>query len=177
MQQIKIIETNLQFNDGMALLPADNVNQIVIHHLGNVDDDRQPIDKSMDAATIHAEHLANGWAGIGYHYVAMPNGDVQRGRPRQYEGAHTQGDNYHTIGICCSNTFMGAIVPTDKMIESVSLLVANLCDIYGLDIQHDVSFNIVKGHRDFMPTECPGDNLYKMLQTIAQKAIWYQQQN
>lgn len=175
MQNINIVETNLQFNDGMMALDPAKVTQIVIHHLGNVDENGDPIDKSMTAAEIHAEHLHNGWAGIGYHYVAMPNGDVQRGRPREYIGAHTQGDNYHTIGICCSNTFMGDITPTAKMIESVALLVANLCDIYNLDIQNDTSYSIVKGHRDFMPTECPGSNLYTQLRLIAQKAIWYQQ--
>ena len=172
MRNAEVIETNLDFT---SLTPRNQTDQIVVHHLGIVDGDGTPIDRVLTASQIHQEHLNQGWAGIGYHYIIMPDGTIQRGRPHGMLGAHCQGDNYHTIGIVFSNTYMGDIEPTGAQIEAAALLVANLCSIYDIDIQNDTQYNVVKGHRDFLATDCPGENLYPLIQTIAQKAIWYQQ--
>ena len=37
---------------------------------------------------------------IGYHYVVLPDGEVQHGRPLFYEGALVNGYNQSSIGIC-----------------------------------------------------------------------------
>ena len=51
------------------------------------------------------------------------------------------------------------------------MLIATICHDYQLPIDKEH----VVGHRDLMATACPGANLYKELQTIRGKAIWYQQ--
>ena len=99
------------------------------------------------------------------------DGTIEIGRPHWTIGAHTYGENSHTIGIhVCGNFEIGE--PTSKQIESLAMLLANICTDYGLPI--DTTH--VVGHRDLMATACPGYNLYKILQTIRGKAVFYQQQ-
>ena len=117
---------------------------------------------------MHDSHLAQGWAGIGYHFVIRKDGRVEIGRPSECLGAHAYGENNHTIGIhVCGNFEIAA--PTDAQIESLAKLIADLAETYGLQNTSDC----VVGHRDLMPTACPGQNLYSLLQTVLGKAEWY----
>lgn len=43
------------------LMERGRTDLIVIHHTGN------PTDDDLSAEEIHESHLAQGWAGIGYH--------------------------------------------------------------------------------------------------------------
>ena len=49
------------------------------------------------------------------------------------------------------------------------MLLANLCTDYGLTIDRDS----IVGHRELMPTACPGRNLYAQMDTIVGKANFY----
>jgi N-acetyl-anhydromuramyl-L-alanine amidase AmpD len=51
-------------------------------------------------AQIEEWHLAKGWAAIGYHFVITRAGDVELGRPLEELGAHVQGFNGRSVGIC-----------------------------------------------------------------------------
>lgn len=162
MQKAKIVETNLKFVRGLE--ERDETDLIVIHHTGDTD-----IDAS--AAQIHGWHLANGWAGIGYHFVIRKDGTIERGRPQEMIGAHAEGSNYNSIGIHLCGAFNSA-KPTNAQIEACALLIANLCDEYDLPIDRD---HIV-GHREVDDeTSCPGDNLQALLRdgTITGKAQYY----
>lgn len=59
-----------------------------------------PRDRGDTASTIHNWHLANGWTGIGYHWVIDGSGKLEAGRPWYWEGAHCRGHNHDSIGIC-----------------------------------------------------------------------------
>lgn len=146
------------------LEPRDVTDQIVIHHTGN------PTDDDLSAEQIHASHLAQGWSGIGYHYVIRKDGTIERGRPDNTVGAHAYGHNRDTVGIMLCGNFEVA-QPTDAQIEAAACLVAWLGEKYGLSINKST----VIGHRDLMATACPGAHLYADLDTIRGKAIWYQQ--
>ena len=89
-EPMAIKETHFQFRETLLLRPKTDM--IVIHHVGIPDGD-------TSAAAIHRAHLANGWAGIGYHYVIRKDGTIERGRPLATVGAHAEGQNYHTVGI------------------------------------------------------------------------------
>lgn len=58
-----------------------------------------------DAPDAVVSSVKNGWAGIGYHFVIRKDGTIERGRPLSVVGAHAQGDNLHTIGICMAGNF------------------------------------------------------------------------
>lgn len=161
MREIKIRDYNLQYFGDLVNRPRTDM--IVIHHTGN------PIDDDCSAEQIHQSHLAQGWSGIGYHYVIRKDGTIEQGRPHWVVGAHAYGDNNHTIGIHVCGNFEIA-EPTTAQVESTSLLLAKLCLDYGLlpDQTHIV------GHSDLMATACPGRKLYDILQILRGKAIWYQ---
>ena len=161
---IDIKETNLDFD---SLSERSYTDQIVIHHTGCND-----IDAS--AEQIHGWHLNNGWAGIGYHYVIRKDGTIERGRPEWAIGSHAYGENSHTIGIHLSGDFEQA-EPTAQQVEKCAMLIADICDRYGLPINRDT----VVGHGELMATSCPGTNLQALLEdgTITGKAVWYYNQS
>lgn len=146
------------------LSPIIQVDKIVIHHTGDEDDD------DLSAEQIHRIHLANDWAGIGYHYVIRKNGRIEKGRPEWAIGSHAYGENWHTLGVHCCGNFCIA-EPTQFQIESLAYLVGYLCDKYGLT----PSDKTVVGHCDLMATACPGDNLYDILHIVRGKSVWYMQ--
>lgn len=161
---IDIVETNLDFD---SLSERSYTDQIVIHHTGCND-----IDAS--AEEIHGWHLNNGWAGIGYHYVVRKDGTIERGRPEWAIGSHAYGENSHTIGIHLSGDFDSA-EPTAEQIERCAMLIADICDRYGIPIDR----THVVGHGELMATSCPGENLQALLDdgTITGKAAWYYNQS
>lgn len=136
---------------------------IVIYHTGN------PTDDDLSAEAIHESHLAQDWAGIGYHFVIRKDGAIEFGRPMDTIGAHAYGFNSHSIGIHVCGNFEVA-EPTPEQIESCAILVAWLSEEYGVKVNRS---NVV-GHRDLMATACPGESLYAQLDTVRGKAIWYQ---
>ena len=164
MERIHLKETYLDI-DYNRLSNRSETDQVVIHHTGNPTDDDLPV------VEINASHQARGWSCIGYHYVIRKDGTVEVGRPHWTVGAHAYGHNSHTIGVhVCGNFEIGE--PTSEQIESLAMLLANLCTDYGLTIDRD---HIV-GHRELMSTACPGRNLFSQLDTIVGKANFYANQ-
>ena len=71
LQGVVIRPTNLDFG------PLENrcvTDAIIVHHVGNTNAD-------VSAATMHEWHKANGWSGIGYHFVIRKDGTIEAGRP------------------------------------------------------------------------------------------------
>ena len=164
MERVPINDTGLDI-DHDRLTTRSTTDQIVIHHTGN------PWDDDLSAAEIDASHKAQGWTCIGYHYVIRKDGTVEEGRPHWTIGAHAYRRNSNTIGIhVCGNFEIGE--PTDAQIESLAMLLANLCTDYGLSIDRDT----IVGHRELMATACPGRNLYEMMDTVVGKANFYAEQ-
>ena len=144
------------------LTPRDDTSRIVIHHTGN------PTDDDLSAEQLHRSHQNLGWAGVGYHFIAHKDGSIELGRPVECAGAHAEGFNYCSIGIhICGNFDLAE--PTEAQINALPMLIADICDAYGLIASAD----IVVGHRDLMATACPGNNLYRQLDTIRRNAEWY----
>lgn len=149
---LPIVETHFKFTEPLLVRPKTDM--IVIHHVGIPDGD-------TSAAAIHRAHLANGWAGIGYHYVIRKNGTIERGRPLATVGAHAYGENYHTVGINVTGNF-DKETPTQAQLTSLVNLVASVCTIYHID----AGVTTIVGHRDVNDTDCPGKNLYVLLPEI-----------
>ena len=59
-----------------------------------------PEGKDFTTADIDRWHRQRGFASIGYHFVIYRDGSVHHGRPLAQVGAHCQGHNAHSIGIC-----------------------------------------------------------------------------
>jgi N-acetyl-anhydromuramyl-L-alanine amidase AmpD len=49
---------------------------------------------------IEEWHVAKGWTAIGYHFVIRRDGRLELGRPMLDIGAHVEGFNSHSVGVC-----------------------------------------------------------------------------
>ena len=56
--------------------------------------------RSYTVDDCRRDHRNRGFADIGYHYYITRDGVVHAGRPLYAEGAHAQGYNRYSIGIC-----------------------------------------------------------------------------
>lgn len=104
--------------------------------------------------TIDQMHRQRGWLGIGYHFVICTDGTIQRGRPLDVIGAHVEGHNSDSVGIC----LIGGVDTKGKSVDnftneqkdSLKALLDYLRWLY----KDEVS---VCGHRDFpaVHKDCP----------------------
>lgn len=82
------------------LVSADrDITEVVVHWTANF------IDQDISAEDIDRVHTARGFDGIGYHYVILRDGSLQRGRSINRSGSHALRRNTHSIGIA----FVGGI--------------------------------------------------------------------
>lgn len=102
---------------------------------------------TVDAATIHAMHLARKFVCIGYHYVITRNGTVQKGRPDDYIGAHVEGHNSDSLGICMVGGLDANGKAEDNYTEPQKLALKNL--LAQLKVKHPNAD--ICGHRDLSP--------------------------
>lgn len=153
---MQIRETHLNFR---GLSERDDTTAIIIHNSNGGKD------VDFSAEQIHNMHIDCGYSGIGYHYVIRKDGTIERGRPEWAVGAHAQGHNYYSIGICLSGDFQIA-QPTDEQIDSLVDLIADIAHGYNIDISRAT----VLGHRDVNDTDCPGSYLYHSLDDIISRA-------
>ena len=114
------------------------ITEIIIHCAAT------PNGKEFHNTDIDRWHKERGWQGIGYHYVICVDGDIEPGRTIETVGAHAQGHNAHSIGIC----MIGTDKFTNKQWKSLGELVFELIGKFP-----DAA---VIGHREVSPKTCPG---------------------
>ncbi len=99
----------------------------------------------------------------GYHYIVERSGIVQQFRAEDEVGAHCNDGikriglwrysaNYYAIGICFAGN-MSRQELTPKQIETGVELIKDIRDRHSM-----IDANILP-HRDFTPTQCPGNNI------------------
>jgi N-acetylmuramoyl-L-alanine amidase len=102
----------------------------------------------VDRSVIDRMHRERGFLKIGYHYVILRDGTVQKGRKDSEVGAHVAGHNTGTLGICLvgglnDNTGKPENNFTDEQFASLSAL------LFKLTLEHPTAK--VVGHRDLSP--------------------------
>jgi N-acetyl-anhydromuramyl-L-alanine amidase AmpD len=111
----------------------------IVWHTAADPRDRGKFDTS--AEEIDAWHKANGWSGIGYHFVIRKTGMIERGRSTDEIGAHVRGLNHQAIGICFSGH--GDLEP---LTEAQQLTGIRLTKI--LMKRYNIPVENVIGHRE-----------------------------
>lgn len=53
----------------------------------------------LTSEDIHRSYIADGNDGIPFHYVVLPNGNIQRGRPLTHNGTFSANHNLYSIGV------------------------------------------------------------------------------
>jgi N-acetylmuramoyl-L-alanine amidase len=161
---------------GWSLANTIRPSGIIIHHSAIPPRaDGQPIDAEM-IDEIHAKRgfRAFYWGHfyhIGYHYVILPNGTIQHGRPEYCKGEHAAGYNSY-IGICLVGNFSskdnpngerGLMVPTEAQMKALIDLCRRLRARYQIPEER-----ILRNSDVNAGTESPGDRFpfQKFLKTL-----------
>ena len=87
-----------------------------------------------------------GWSDIGYHVVIRKNGVAEAGRPLERPGAHVEGHNEDSIGIC----WVGLNDLNNSQFQTLVALIRGYMNQFNLEITD------VYGHYEFNPKKtCP----------------------
>lgn len=135
---MKINNANIKFV--RSLSKRSKTTAIVLHHAAA---------SKCSVHDVHSWHLANGWAGIGYHFFVRKDGSVWQGRPLDKTGAHANGANSYSIGICFEGDFTRETMPAVQLATGKEL-VSYVKSKYP-------SITRVLRHKEVCATTCPGD--------------------
>ena len=122
------------------------INEIIVHCTAT------PDGRDYTVADIRQMHKAQGWVDIGYHYLIYRDGSIHEGRNVDLVGAHCQGHNAQSIGVC----YVGGVArdgktPKDTRTQAqkdalIHLRMQLVC------LYPDAT---IRGHRDFAAKACP----------------------
>lgn len=104
-----------------------------------------PASMNIGRKEIEEWHRAKGWVAIGYHYVIRRDGTVETGRPSDVIGAHVEGHNKNSIGICLVGGVNKAMKPEDNFTASQFAALGGL--LHMLKAKYPDA--AIQGHRDF----------------------------
>jgi N-acetylmuramoyl-L-alanine amidase len=133
------------------------IDKIIIHCTAT------PEGRPVTVREVDAWHRARGFAGIGYHYLIGLNGEVWPGRNIALPGAHCEGQNAHSIGVC----YVGGLAkdgktPKDTRTPAQKAAIVKLIRVFKSRYPEAT----VHGHREFASKACPSfdaKNEYKDL--------------
>lgn len=122
-----------------------DIKEIIIHCSAT------PEGKDFRAKDVDRWHKAKGWDGIGYHYIVCLDGTIEAGRPEKQMGAHAQGHNQRSIGVCYIGGVDAEGVAKDTRTEAQKRAMLNLISM--LKAKYP---NVdVYGHNDVAAKACP----------------------
>ena len=104
------------------------------------------------AQDIDRWHRAQGYKSIGYHFVVRRDGTIETGRRLEEVGAHCQGHNSHSVGICYEGGLdtegRSADTRTPQQVKALHELVERMRAYFPKAL--------VVGHHDLNPMkDCP----------------------
>jgi hypothetical protein len=121
--------------------------RIILHHSLTEDGE------TVSWGAIRRYHVETmGWRDIGYHFGIEKIGgryETLLGRMPGSIGAHTQGYNHDSLGICLVGNFDVLAPPREQWRAAVDL-VRWLSAVYKIQPEN------IYGHRNFAPKTCPG---------------------
>ena len=109
-------------------------------------------EQTSSAADIDRWHKARGWSRIGYHYVVRRDGTIERGRPDEHIGAHCNGHNAHSIGVCYEGGLDADGHSTDTRTPEQKATLLSLLR----SLKKSYPTALIVGHSTLSRTLCPG---------------------
>uniref|UniRef100_A0A8C8VQ34 Peptidoglycan-recognition protein n=1 Tax=Pelusios castaneus TaxID=367368 RepID=A0A8C8VQ34_9SAUR len=127
---------------------------VIIHHTeGNLCSSLASCSKEVKG--IQNYHLdKRGWADIGYNFLIGEDGRVYEGRGWRTMGSHARKVNRISLGF----SFLGNRAPNAAALNAAKKLIQ--CAISRGYLSRSYT---LKGHRNVMPTSCPGNALYAII--------------
>lgn len=127
----------------------------------------------MDGAGVEAKrdeirrwHVQErGWSDIGYHAVIDRDGRIAAGRDYDRAGAHAQGHNKTTLGVCLIGG--AGSLPTDKFADHFTPEQDKALRQWIDDMQADLpAITRISGHNEYAAKACPG---FQVAEWLAEK--------
>lgn len=122
------------------------ITEIIVHSTAT------PKGMNATAQDIDRWHRQRGFDCIGYHYVILRNGQIERGRSVELAGAHCKGHNSNTIGVAyvggLNENKQSADTRTGAQQIALHVLLRDLVKQYP-------TIRKISGHRDYCNTACP----------------------
>lgn len=128
------------------LLP-ENVRYLVVHCSAT------QAKADIGVKEITRMHRERGFLTIGYHFVIRRDGTVEKGRPVDAIGAHVEGWNSRSLGICLVGGLDANMKPQDNFTDPQYASLAELL----LSLRKDFPKASILGHRDIpnVKKDCP----------------------
>ena len=119
-----------------------------------------PEGKDFTVADITRWHKERGFRTIGYHYVVYRDGTVHKGRPVEQIGAHCEGYNKNSIGVCYIGGLMtDGKTPKDTRTSEQKEALYQLC--YDLMDRFDIGIQDIHCHNEYAKKACPSFKIHK----------------
>ncbi|MFD7334954.1 peptidoglycan-binding protein [Streptomyces violascens] len=136
------------WNGSPATISLSQRTEFFVHYDGGT-----PVTRTGYAImrAIEAEHLDQGWAGVGYNFVVDQAGNIYEGRGWTVQGAHCP--NHNVTGIGVQIAIGGDQEPSAKALAACRALYEEACKKTGRTLAK-------RGHKDGFATACPGTKLY-----------------
>ena len=118
--------------------------------------------QKVTIADVIKWHLNRGFTNIGYHYFIDIDGILWTGRPEEVTGAHTEGHNSNSIGVCYVGGLDKNLKPKDTRTPEQKNALLSILKF----LKKKYPNATIHGHREFANKACPcfdAKNEYKML--------------
>lgn len=127
------------------------IHDIIVHHTATP--------STATVESIRRYHVGiRGWSDIGYHYLVQRDGIIRLGRPDRRVGAHCRGYNRESIGVAVIGNFEETPIgmEVEQQINALRQLLG--------DLLHRYPHSVVRGHKEYAATLCPGGHLAEWLE-------------
>lgn len=116
------------------------INEIIIHCSDS------PDTRDIGVKEITEWHIARGFKTVGYHAVVRRNGSIEIGRPEEEVGAHVEGHNATSLGVCL----------VGQKDFSPAQMIALFTLVRSWMRKYNIPYANVKGHYEYQPGKtCP----------------------
>ena len=132
------------------------IDEIIVHCTAT------PEGRNVSVEDITRWHIDRGFTTIGYHYVVLLDGTIERGRPEEQVGAHCKGHNSRSIGIAYVGGCDKAMRPKDTRTTPQCASLAHL--LKKLKAKYPQA--TIYGHNELANKACPSFDVQKWINEI-----------
>ena len=125
------------------------IDEIIVHCTAT------PKGRDVSVEDITRWHRERGFATIGYHYVVLLDGTIERGRPEEQAGAHCKGHNSRSIGVAYVGGCDKAMRPKDTRTVRQRASLRHLLK----ELKAKYPTASIHGHNEFADKACPSFNV------------------
>ncbi len=105
----------------------------------------------VGADTLRMMHLKRGFDDVGYHWIVKLDGEIEAGRNDCLQGAHCQGYNHNSIGVC----YIGGLDPDGKPANTLTARQEQSLKSLCCELKKKYPSARIVGHNQVSNKSCP----------------------